>query len=88
MNRETLFAELSKRLADRGSDEWFAILSETGVPAGPINDIGQAFDMAKRLGLDVTVEIPGGRRTSGCQPDTDVDHAAAVSPAAASAQRR
>ena len=85
VNRETLFAELSKRLAARGSDEWFAILSEAGVPAGPINDIGQAFDMAKRLGLDVDRGDPGRGRTPGCQPDTDVDHAAAVSPAAASA---
>ena len=30
-----------------------------GVPTGPINDIGKAFDLAKLLGLDATVEIAG-----------------------------
>ena len=67
-NRETLFAELSERLATRGSDDWFAILSEVGVPTGPINDIGQAFDLAKRLGLDTTVEIAGSAAPQVANP--------------------
>lgn len=58
-NRESLVAEISARLVERGSDEWFAILNEAGVPAGPINDIGQAFELAKRLGLEPTVDIDG-----------------------------
>jgi crotonobetainyl-CoA:carnitine CoA-transferase CaiB-like acyl-CoA transferase len=59
LNRESLFAEISDRLTTRGSDEWFAIFTEVGVPAGPINDIRQAFELAKRLGLDATVDIAG-----------------------------
>ena len=69
-NRESLFAELSERLTERGSDEWFAIFTEIGVPAGPINDIGQAFDLAKRLGLGATVDIAGGAAPQVANPIT------------------
>ena len=69
-NRESLFAELSERLTERGSDEWFAIFTEIGVPAGPINDIGQAFDLAKRLGLGATVDIEGGAAPQVANPIT------------------
>jgi crotonobetainyl-CoA:carnitine CoA-transferase CaiB-like acyl-CoA transferase len=67
-NREILFAELSARLATRGCDDWFAILSDVGVPTGPINDIGQAFDLAKQLGLDATVAIAGSATPQVANP--------------------
>ncbi|MDV3124352.1 CoA transferase [Mycobacterium sp. 21AC1] len=58
-NREALFAELTQRLRTRGGDEWFTVLTAAGVPVGPINDIGQAFELAKRLELDAVVDVPG-----------------------------
>ncbi|ART68690.1 carnitine dehydratase [Mycobacterium dioxanotrophicus] len=58
-NRDALVAVLTERLVTRGSDEWFAVLNEAGVPVGPINDIAQAFDLAKRLELGAVVDVPG-----------------------------
>ncbi|HEX6967724.1 MAG TPA: CoA transferase [Micromonosporaceae bacterium] len=56
-HRDELVAALSGVLAGRTADEWFETLSAVGVPAGPINDIRQAFALAARLGLDPVVEI-------------------------------
>src|SRR5690606_25145181 len=56
-HREELVAALRQALARRGADEWFTILSAAGVPAGPINDVAQAFALAERLGLAPVVEI-------------------------------
>jgi crotonobetainyl-CoA:carnitine CoA-transferase CaiB-like acyl-CoA transferase len=58
-NRDALVRVLTERLVTRGCDEWFAVLTEAGVPVGPINDIAQAFDLAKRLELDAVVDVPG-----------------------------
>lgn len=69
-NRGTLFAELSERLTTRGCDEWFAIFTGIGVPAGPINDIDQAFELARRLGLDATVDIAGSAAPQVANPVT------------------
>ena len=33
-------------------------LARAGVPAGPVNDIAGAFELAERLGLEPTVEVP------------------------------
>ena len=35
------------------------MLGERGVPAGPINDIAQAIDLATRLGLEPVVSAAG-----------------------------
>lgn len=56
-HRDELVAALRRALARRGADEWFTILSAAGVPAGPINDVAQAFAWAERLGLAPVVEI-------------------------------
>lgn len=56
-HRDELVAALRQALARRGADEWFTILSAAGVPAGPINDVAQAFALAERLGLAPVVEI-------------------------------
>ena len=79
-NRESTPPNYPNGLTERGSDEWFAIFTEIGVPAGPINDIGQAFDLAKRLD-SASVDIEGAphprsRTRSRCRL-----HAAAVPPA-------
>jgi crotonobetainyl-CoA:carnitine CoA-transferase CaiB-like acyl-CoA transferase len=62
-HREELVAELEAALRRESADHWFAVLSGLGVPCGPINDIGQAFALAERLGLHPVSEIaePGRR---------------------------
>jgi len=56
-HREALAAELTAALAASGAEHWTTALSARGVPAGPVNDIAQAFALAERLGLRPTVEI-------------------------------
>lgn len=51
-HRAVLAAELEDGLGEHGADHWFEVLSAKGVPCGPINDLGQAFELARRLGLD------------------------------------
>jgi crotonobetainyl-CoA:carnitine CoA-transferase CaiB-like acyl-CoA transferase len=57
-NRGSLNAALEERLRDHAADTWVAGLSKAGVPAGRVNDIAQAFELAEALGLDPVVEIP------------------------------
>ena len=45
-NRAELRDELEQRLSRRGASEWAAELIEAGVPAGVVNDIGAAFELA------------------------------------------
>jgi crotonobetainyl-CoA:carnitine CoA-transferase CaiB-like acyl-CoA transferase len=56
--RAELRPELLRHLAERPAREWAGLLTERGVPAGTVNDIGQAFELARRLGLEPTVEVP------------------------------
>ena len=57
-NRARLRAILEQRLASRPAAEWAALLSEQRVPAGQVNDIAGAFELAQRIGLDPIVEVP------------------------------
>jgi crotonobetainyl-CoA:carnitine CoA-transferase CaiB-like acyl-CoA transferase len=43
-HRPELVAELESALAARGTDAWVAVLSEAGVPCGPIHDYRQVFE--------------------------------------------
>ncbi len=52
VHRPDLVAELARSFATRGADDWFATLTAAGVPCAPVNSVGQAFDLADRLGLD------------------------------------
>lgn len=58
-NREVLRPILIQALAFRDADEWFEILSEAGVPCGPINDVKGGVDLAMKLGLDPVIEVDG-----------------------------
>jgi len=55
-NREALVALLERALAGRGAAAWVAVLARAGVPCGLVNDLGEAFAMAERLGLGPVVE--------------------------------
>ena len=44
---------------DQGADHWYALLTAVGVPPGPINDLSEAFAFAHKLGIVMTVTVPG-----------------------------
>jgi crotonobetainyl-CoA:carnitine CoA-transferase CaiB-like acyl-CoA transferase len=60
-HRDALTADLEAAFAEADAAEWVARLGEAGVPAGPINDIGEAFAFAEELGLEPWVEVDGVR---------------------------
>jgi len=60
-HRDALTADLEAAFAGADAAEWVARLGEAGVPAGPINDIGEAFALAEDLGLEPWVEVDGVR---------------------------
>jgi crotonobetainyl-CoA:carnitine CoA-transferase CaiB-like acyl-CoA transferase len=57
-HRDDLASFLGSALVRAPAGHWFDALSAAGVPVGPINDIGEAFALAERLGLEPVVEIP------------------------------
>jgi crotonobetainyl-CoA:carnitine CoA-transferase CaiB-like acyl-CoA transferase len=57
-HREALRAALAQRLASRSAADWAAALTAVGVPAGVVNDIAGAFELATLLGLHPIGEIP------------------------------
>ena len=56
-NRDALRIALSDRLKTRDAGAWASELTGAGVPAGVVNDIAGAFELARALGLRPTVEI-------------------------------
>jgi crotonobetainyl-CoA:carnitine CoA-transferase CaiB-like acyl-CoA transferase len=58
-NRDALAGLLERALAARGAADWVAALAEAGVPCGLVNDVGEAFALAERLGLDPVVAAGG-----------------------------
>ena len=58
---EELGAELEAAFASAPAPEWAQRLNDAGVPAGPINDVGEAFAFATALGLDPVDETEGVR---------------------------
>jgi crotonobetainyl-CoA:carnitine CoA-transferase CaiB-like acyl-CoA transferase len=56
-NRAELVRELEEALRARTAAEWVGELTAAGVPSGFVNDLGEAFALADRLGLGPVVEI-------------------------------
>lgn len=56
-NRAALHTELVSALAAREAVDWAALLADARVPAGVVNDIGEAFAFAEALGLEPIVQI-------------------------------
>lgn len=69
-NREALCDKLVAVLRTRGADHWYTALTGLGVPAGPINDMAEAFAFADALGLMPTVTIPGSPTPQVANPIT------------------
>jgi crotonobetainyl-CoA:carnitine CoA-transferase CaiB-like acyl-CoA transferase len=57
-NRDALGVELERLLAARPAAEWASALLARRVPAGQVNDLGAAFEFARAIGLEPTVDIP------------------------------
>ena len=58
-NRDALAELLERALAARGAADGVAALAAAGVPCGLVNDVGEAFALAERLGLDPVVAAGG-----------------------------
>jgi crotonobetainyl-CoA:carnitine CoA-transferase CaiB-like acyl-CoA transferase len=69
-NRETLCAFIEPAMRAAGADHWYSVLSAAGVPAGPINDVAEAFAFAHSLGIDATVPVPGSPTPQVANPVT------------------
>lgn len=69
-HREALCALLAEAFRTRGADHWYAALTKAGVPAGPINDLAEAFAYAEQLGLAPTVPVPGSATPQVANPLT------------------
>jgi crotonobetainyl-CoA:carnitine CoA-transferase CaiB-like acyl-CoA transferase len=57
-NRAALKAELISHLASAPASEWAAKLTAARVPAGVVNDLAGAFELARSLGLEPVVDVP------------------------------
>jgi crotonobetainyl-CoA:carnitine CoA-transferase CaiB-like acyl-CoA transferase len=57
-NREILVPMLQEVLLGRSTSDWVAALEAAGVPAGPINDIEQAFEHPQVKHRKMKVELP------------------------------
>ena len=62
--RSELVGEIEARLQARDRDDWVARFAEAGLPAGPINDIGQVFEdpQVRHREMVVDVEHPTAGR--------------------------
>jgi crotonobetainyl-CoA:carnitine CoA-transferase CaiB-like acyl-CoA transferase len=60
-HRDALAAELEAAFASAPAADWVLALAEAGVPAGPINDVREAFAFADGLGLAPVDETDGVR---------------------------
>lgn len=58
-NREVLARRLSEVLCTRPTPDWIGDLTAAGVPAGPVNDIPAALELATTLGLTPVVDAAG-----------------------------
>lgn len=63
-HRDELSGAVVAALSRRTAEEWFDLLAVEGIPAGPINDLAAAFELATRIGLEPVVEIPDAARRS------------------------
>ena len=59
-SRSVLDEHLNARLRGASADTWQRLLSEAGVPCGPVNSMAQAFALAESLNLGSVVQPPTG----------------------------
>jgi crotonobetainyl-CoA:carnitine CoA-transferase CaiB-like acyl-CoA transferase len=71
-HREALRAQLEPALQQRPAADWAAELTAVRVPAGVVNDVRGAFELAEALGLEPIVAVPSARDAAG-STDADAD---------------
>lgn len=59
-NREELRPLLLDALSAKSAQDWFGILTEAGLPSGPINTVEGGVQLAEELGLEPVVEVGEG----------------------------
>ncbi|MEO5919515.1 MAG: CoA transferase [Pseudolysinimonas sp.] len=59
-NRDALIIELESRLADADVAGWIERMGTAGIPAGKVNDVGEALALAAGLGLEPTMDVGAG----------------------------
>lgn len=59
-HREALTAELESVFAERGAEEWFALLRAEGVPAAPVRDTTEVFEEPQLRDSTVTSDLEIG----------------------------
>jgi crotonobetainyl-CoA:carnitine CoA-transferase CaiB-like acyl-CoA transferase len=74
-NRDALNREITEALRTRSTEEWVAAMVTAGVPAGPINDIEQAFadPQVGHLGLAAPVDHPNLGRIEVVRNATQIE---------------
>jgi len=63
-HRDQLCELLAAVLVQRTAGEWFDVLTEAGVPCGPINDVAQGMHLAGSLGLEPIVDVEGSAQVA------------------------
>ncbi|MGB9182973.1 MAG: CoA transferase, partial [Solirubrobacteraceae bacterium] len=80
-HREALRAQLEAALKQRPAADWAAELTAVRVPAGVVNDVRGAFELAESLGLEPIVAVPSARDADGsADADADADGSADAKP--------
>ncbi|MGH9172402.1 MAG: CaiB/BaiF CoA transferase family protein [Acidimicrobiales bacterium] len=65
-NRPAMIEALEGCLRQQTAGQWLPRMQAAGIPCGIVNDIGEAFALAKRLGLDPVVCLgPSGEAVGG-----------------------
>jgi crotonobetainyl-CoA:carnitine CoA-transferase CaiB-like acyl-CoA transferase len=65
LNRETLIPLLESMTVQRNIDDWLHDLDAAGIPAGPINDLGQTFASPQVAARDMKISLPHPLAASG-----------------------
>nr|WP_246299141.1 CoA transferase [Nocardioides panaciterrulae] len=63
-HRDELGLLLGEVLRTRTADEWFTLLTDAGVPCGPINDVAQGMELGASLGLAPIVDVDGSAQVA------------------------
>ncbi len=77
-NRGDLIPTLAARLAERTTAEWLAAFDAADVPAGPINDVAEAFASPWAAGRTVELEHPKLGRTRQVRPPFELSRTPAT----------
>ena len=56
---DELAAAIEDVLHERDADHWLSVLRESKVPAGPINEVDEAFALAEELGMEPVEDVDG-----------------------------